>query len=384
MRTRRQNPQCRTLGLELAKGPYMQTTHAQESDIPRRILDNLNMAVLLFDHSLRLTYLNPAAEVLLAASARQVQSQSLDELLAEDQELLASCRKAVRAAHPFTERGLSLCLPAGRIVVVDCTVTPLQEGAQQTALLMELQRIDRHRRIIREETLIAQHQASRALVRGLAHEIKNPLGGLRGAAQLLERELHNEALKEYTGIIIGEADRLQNLLNRMLGPNSLPHQREINIHQVVERVRTLAAAEAPPGVRIIRDYDPSIPDFTADPDQLIQALLNIVRNALQAVGQQGEITLRTRTVRQVTLGHQRHKLAVRIDVIDNGPGIAPDMIENIFFPMVTTRADGTGLGLPIAQALVSQHRGLIECSSQPGKTVFTLFLPLETHHEQQH
>src|SRR3569623_1035235 len=364
MRTRRQNPQCRTLGLELAKGPYMQTTHAQESDIPRRILDNLNMAVLLFDHSLRLTYLNPAAEVLLAASARQVQSQSLDELLAEDQELLASCRKAVRAAHPFTERGLSLCLPAGRIVVVDCTVTPLQEGAQQTALLMELQRIDRHRRIIREETLIAQHQASRALVRGLAHEIKNPLGGLRGAAQLLERELHNEALKEYTGIIIGEADRLQNLLNRMLGPNSLPHQREINIHQVVERVRTLAAAEAPPGVRIIRDYDPSIPAFTADPDQLIQALLNIVR--------------------QVTLGHQRHKLAVRIDVIDNGPGIAPDMIENIFFPMVTTRADGTGLGLPIAQALVSQHRGLIECSSQPGKTVFTLFLPLETHHEQQH
>src|SRR3569833_2234243 len=362
MRTRRQNPQCRTLGLELAKGPYMQTTHAQESDIPRRILDNLNMAVLLFDHSLRLTYLNPAAEVLLAASARQVQSQSLDELLAEDQELLASCRIAVRAAHPFTERGLSLCLPGGRIVVVDCTVTPLQEGAQQTALLMELQRIDRHRRIIREETLIALHQARRALV----------------------RELHNEALKEYTGIIIGEADRLQNLLNRMLGPNSLPHQREINIHQVVERVRTLAAAEAPPGVRIIRDYDPSIPDFTADPDQLIQALLNIVRNALRAVGQKGEIVLRTRTERQVTLGHQRHKLDVRIEEIDNGTGISPDMIENIFFPMVTTRADGTGLGLPIAQALVSQHRGLIECSSQPGKTVFTLFLPLETHHEQQH
>src|SRR3569623_3430213 len=155
----------RTLGLELAKGPYMQTTHAQESDIPRRILDNLNMAVLLFDHGLRLTYLNPAAEVLLAASARQVQSQSLDELHAEDQELLASCRKAVRAAPPFTERGLSLCLPDGRIVVVDCTVTPLQEGAQQTAMLMELPRIARHRRIIREEPLIAQHQARRALLR---------------------------------------------------------------------------------------------------------------------------------------------------------------------------------------------------------------------------
>src|SRR3569623_1349842 len=171
----------RTLGLELAKGPNMQTTHAQESDITQRILDNLNMAVLLFDHGLRLTYLNRAAEVLVAASAGQVQSQSVDELLAEDQELLASCRKAVCAALPFTERGLSLCLPGGRTVVVDCTVTPLHEGPQQTALLMELQRRDRHRRIIREETLIAQHPARRALERGLAHANKHPLGGLRGA-----------------------------------------------------------------------------------------------------------------------------------------------------------------------------------------------------------
>jgi len=361
----------------------MMQTFAPEMDLPRRVLDNLNMAVLLFDQHLRLGYLNPAAEVLLAASARQVQGLGLDELLAEDRELIASCRRALHSGHPFTERELGLILPGGRAVTVDCTVTPLQEAHQHTALLMELQRIDRHRRIVREENLLAQHQASRALVRGLAHEIKNPLGGLRGAAQLLERELHNEALKEYTGIIIGEADRLQNLLNRMLGPNALPQQRVINIHQVVERVRTLAAAEAPSGVRIVRDYDPSIPDFTADPDQLIQALLNIVRNALQAVGQKGEIVLRTRTVRQVTLGHHRHKLAVRIDVIDNGPGIPPDMIENIFFPMVTGRADGTGLGLPIAQALVNQHRGLIECSSAPGRTVFTIYLPLETHHEQQ-
>lgn len=361
----------------------MTSTHAQETDIPRRVLDNLNMAVLLFNQQLRLCYLNPAAEVLLAASTRQVQGQGIAELFAEDPELVASCQRAMQSGHPFTERELSLRLVGSRTVTVDCTVTPLHEARPHSALLMELQRIDRHRRIVREEHLLAQHQASRALVRGLAHEIKNPLGGLRGAAQLLERELHNEALKEYTGIIIGEADRLQNLLNRMLGPNALPQQRLINIHQVVERVRTLAAAEAPPGVRIVRDYDPSIPDFTADPDQLIQALLNIVRNALQAVGQKGEITLRTRTVRQVTLGHQRHKLAIRIDVIDDGPGIPPDMLENIFFPMVTTRADGTGLGLPIAQALVNQHRGLIECASRPGKTVFTLYLPLETCHEQQ-
>ncbi len=356
---------------------------AQEMDIPRRILDNLNLAVLLFDRQLNLTYLNPAAEVLLAASARQVRGVNLKDLLSGEHELVRSCLQTLRSGHPFTEREVSLMLANGRHLTADCTVTPLQEAHQPSELLMELQRVDRQRRILREENLLAQHQASRALVRGLAHEIKNPLGGLRGAAQLLERELHNEALKEYTGIIIGEADRLQNLLNRMLGPNALPHQRNINIHQVIERVRTLTAAEAPPGVRIVRDYDPSIPEFSADPDQLIQALLNIVRNALQAVGQEGQIILRTRTVRQVTLGHQLHKLSIRIDVIDNGPGIAPDMLENIFFPMVTTRADGTGLGLPIAQALVNQHHGLIECSSQPGKTAFTIFLPLETHHEQQ-
>ncbi len=360
-----------------------QALSAQEMDISRRILDNLNMAVLLFDRQLNLIYLNPAAEVLLAASTRQVHGLNLKDLLIGEHELVASCQHTLDTGHPFTEREVSLLLSNGRSLTADCTVTPLHEPRLTTELLMELQRVDRQRRIVREESLLAQHHASRALVRGLAHEIKNPLGGLRGAAQLLERELHNEALKEYTGIIIGEADRLQNLLNRMLGPNALPQQRTINIHQVIERVRTLAVVEAPPGVRIIRDYDPSIPDFTADPDQLIQAALNIVRNALQAVGQQGEIILRTRTVRQVTLGHHRHKLAIRIDVIDNGPGIAPDMIENIFFPMVTTRADGTGLGLPIAQALINQHRGLIECSSQPGKTVFTLFLPLETHHEQQ-
>jgi two-component system nitrogen regulation sensor histidine kinase GlnL len=219
-------------------------------------------------------------------------------------------------------------------------------------------------------------------VRGLAHEIKNPLGGLRGAAQLLERELSDPSLKEYTGIIIGEADRLQTLVNRMLGPNTRPQRRSINIHQVVERVRTLAVAEAPPGVTIVRDYDPSIPDFMAEPDQLIQALLNIVRNALQAIGEQGEIILRTRSIRQATIGHHRHKLAARLDIIDNGPGIPPDMMESIFFPMVTGRPDGTGLGLPIAQDLVNQHHGLIECHSEPGKTVFTLLLPIETNHEQ--
>jgi len=355
---------------------------APTTDLSCRLLENINTAVLLFDRELHLSYLNPAAEVLLAASARQAHGLGLKDLFGNHQDLIDSCQRALDNNHPFTERDITLSLPSGYTITVDCTVTPLNEPKHAAELLIEVMRVDHHRRIVREESLLAQHHASRAVVRGLAHEIKNPLGGLRGAAQLLERELADESLKEYTGIIIGEADRLQALVNRMLGPNTLPQRRMINIHQVVERVRTLAAAEAPTGVKIIRNYDPSIPDFEADPDQLIQAILNIVRNALQAVGEKGEIILRTRSMRQATIGHHRYKLAVRIDVIDNGPGIPPEMVENIFFPMVTGRPDGTGLGLPIAQDLVNQHRGLIECTSEPGKTVFSLLLPLENHHEQ--
>ena len=199
---------------------------------------------------------------------------------------------------------------------------------------------------------------------------------MRGAAQLLERELADPVLKEYTDVIIGEADRLQNLVDRMLGPNTIPKKRAISIHQILERVRQLVSAEVPPQVQLVRDYDPSIPDLIADPDQLIQAVLNIVRNAAQAVGELGEIRLRSRTLRQYTLGQHRHKIVIKVDVIDNGPGIAADMMESIFYPMVTGRPDGTGLGLSIAQSIINQHGGLIECASEPGNTRFTLLLPI--------
>ncbi len=238
--------------------------------------------------------------------------------------------------------------------------------------MVELTQLDRHLRIAREENLLEQHQVARQLVRGLAHEIKNPLGGLRGAAQLLERELVDEDLKEYTRIIIGEADRLRGLVNRMLGPNQLPQMRTCNIHQIVEHVRNLVAAEEHAELTLIRDYDPSIPDFRADPEQLIQALLNIVRNAAQALQGKGQIILRTRAQRQITIGQKRHKLVVRVDVIDNGPGIPDEMLETIFYPMVTGHAEGTGLGLSIAQSLVNVHGGTIECSSRPGHTEFTI------------
>lgn len=346
-----------------------------------RILDNLNTCVMVVDPDLHVVYVNPSSEMLLATSSRKACGMQWTSLVLAPDDFMSQLRETLDTGHPFTKREQQLDIAGNRTVTVDCTVTPLYVSQRPEGLLIELIPVDRHIRISREENLIAQNQVTRALVRGMAHEIKNPLGGLRGAAQLLQGELASEELKEYTRIIIDEADRLQNLVDRMLGPNSLPHKTEINIHQILERVRQLVVVEAPDGIEIRRDYDPSIPTFDADADQLIQATLNIVRNALQALGQEGVITLRTRAQRQFTIGQTRYKLVVMVEVIDNGPGIPGDMLENIFLPMVTGRAQGTGLGLSIAQSLVNRHHGLIECSSKPGRTVFRILLPLESANE---
>lgn len=345
------------------------------NELIQRIIENLHTAVMLLDPDLQIRYINPAAEMLFAVSAKRMIGESARELLTSTN-VINELETVIKSGHPFTERELVLELGNGRRSTVDLTVIPLLDPQHQREILVEMNQVDRQLRIVREESLLAQSNATRALVRGLAHEIKNPLGGLRGAAQLLERELNNEELKEYTGIIISEADRLQNLMNRMLGPNSLPQKRLLNIHEVTERVRQVVRIEVPVGVMIDPDYDPSIPELMADPDQLIQSVMNLVRNAAQAVGQQGRIVIRTRALRQYTIGHTRHKLVARIDVIDNGPGIEPDVKESVFLPMVTGRPGGTGLGLPIAQSLINAHGGLIECESQPGKTVFTILLPL--------
>ena len=347
-----------------------------------RILDSMNTAVLVFDRRLRLNYLNPAGEMLFGVSARHAQGQTLAELIPAAEALAERLRWALDADHPYTEHELHLQLMSGEEITVDCVVTPLLDQFGGGDVLIELTQVDRHLRIAREENILEQHQAARQLVRGLAHEIKNPLGGLRGAAQLLERQLDDEELREYTRIIIGEADRLRTLVNRMLGPNQRPQTRPCNIHQIVEHVRNLVAAEDHEELRLVRDYDPSIPDFLADPEQLIQALLNIVRNAAEALQGKGRIILRTRTQRQFTIGQKRHRLVVRVDVIDDGPGIPTEMLETIFYPMVTGRAEGTGLGLSIAQSLVNVHGGLIECASRPGETRFTILLPLEPLHDQ--
>ncbi len=349
----------------------------EQNNLFKRILENSNTAMLVFDQDLRLTYLNPAGEILFALSLHRIEGGDLHALFADSNKFIANVELALSSGHPFTERELAFHLPNHRQITADCTITPISNVNGNTTLLIELAQVDRQLRIAKEEHLLAQHSATRDVIRGLAHEIKNPLGGLRGAAQLLQAELESEELREYTGIIIQEADRLQNLMDRMLGPNSLPQKKNTNIHELLERVRQLVQTEIPEGIEIMRDYDPSVPDVYADPDQLIQAALNLTRNAVQSLKNDGTIILRTRVQRQITLGHKRHKLAACIEVIDNGPGIDPEMLDKIFYPMVTGRADGTGLGLPIAQALINQHGGLIECSSQPGETVFTILLPLE-------
>ena len=346
-----------------------------ETEQLTRVFENINTAILLFDSNLRLKCLNPAAEMLLSSSALRLIGTLANELFLSE-ELIDSLEQVVKTGHPVTERELGLRLIHDHKVTVDITITPMTDPRRDPELLVEMNQVDRVLRIAREEGLIAQTATTRALVRGLAHEIKNPLGGLRGAAQLLERELDDDELKEYTGIIISEADRLQVLMDRMLGPRALPQKEILNIHEVLERVRQLVEAEVPREIVLNTDYDPSIPEFKADKDQLIQSFLNLLRNAVQAVGDNGKVTLRSRTMRQYTIGQHLHKLVARIEIIDTGPGIDPDLKESIFLPMVTGRAEGTGLGLPIAQSLINLNNGLIECESQPGNTIFTVLLPI--------
>ncbi|MCI0749716.1 MAG: nitrogen regulation protein NR(II) [Nevskiales bacterium] len=344
---------------------------------PDAILDGLTTAVICLDSELRVNTLNPACESLFGISQRHAQSQALPLALPHFIPHEARLRESLDAGTGFIERELQLRRNHDPPITVDCTVTPILLG-RHSGLLLELAPLDRHLRISRDELLSTQFNASRELIRGLAHEIKNPLGGIRGAAQLLEREFPDPQHREYTHVIIREVHRLQNLVDRMLGPSRPPQREPLNVHEVLEHVRKLVTAEAPPGVSLERDYDPSIPDLSADREQLVQVLLNLARNALQAVGTRGHIQLRTRTRRQLTLNGRLYRLVVLVEIEDNGPGIPAAMLDKIFYPMVTTRPGGTGLGLPIAQYLIHGHGGTIECRSNPGSTVFATFLPIES------
>lgn len=340
------------------------------------LLENMATAVVCLDTGLVVRALNPAAEVVFGVSARHSFGIRVDRAIPALGSECKRLQQALSEGAAYTERELRLTGGQGEHLTVDCSVTPFN-SADGPALLLEFLPMDRHLRISREDRMRAQNLANREMLRGLAHEIKNPLGGLRGAAQLLEREIADPDLVDYTGVIIREADRLQNLVDGMLGPRQPPQMERQNIHEALEHVRRLLDADLPENVRIVRDYDPSIPELDADREQLIQVFFNLLGNALQAVTPTGgNITLRTRTQRLFTIGGVQHRLVLRVDVIDDGPGIHEDLLPRIFLPMVTSRADGSGMGLPIAQYLIHLHDGLIECESRPGETVFSVFLPL--------
>ena len=358
------------------------------SSIHTEILDNLTTAILMVEHDLSVSYLNSAAEALLEASGNRVIGEPLERLFSEPDTDRSSLINNIREGVPFTKRETQLALPSGNAVTVDCAVTPFAtRGDSSGVMVIEIQPLDRLLRISRDEGILSSQQNSQALVRGLAHEIKNPLGGLRGAAQLLAKELPNEGLLDYTNIIIEEADRLSNLVNSMLGPHTLMEEQPLNIHEVLERVRALITAESGGHIQVQRDYDPSIPEMIGDKERLIQAVLNIVGNARQALEESGTIepliTLKTRALRQFTIGSTRHRLVCKVDITDNGPGIPDGLLETLFLPMVSGRADGTGLGLSISQSIVNHHKGLIECSSEPGSTTFSIYLPIALPHTEQ-
>lgn len=346
--------------------------------LDRSLLENLTTAVLVLDEDLRMRYVNQAAEAMLQVSRSRHLNVPVTELFHESDEFAASLEGAMSLGQSFTKREaeLILCTGAGARILVDITVTPMLEGPE--ALLLEFQALDRLRRISREAALQNIHDTTRELVRALAHEVKNPLGGIRGAAQLLERALPNQGIEDYTSVIIAETDRLRLLVDRMLGSGKARCVVPVNIHEVLEHVLVLVTAESPGAVDIDRTYDPSLPEFGGDQDQLIQAFLNIVRNAFQAMSGQEDarLSLTTQCIRHHTIGEVRHRLVLGVDIVDNGPGIAPEVGDRLFYPMISSRAEGSGLGLSIAQTIVQQHGGLIECESEPGRTRFTAYIPL--------
>ncbi len=365
--------------LESPAGDYREYALSDHIIKQADVIDMLLTAVVVVGGAGEVIYINPAAESLFGTSATRAIGQSAEALLYDDgsnvfgvlQEIFDSGLTLTRRAAEFRTR-------QGQEVTADLTISldPIME-----CLVIELQPISRLVRINRDDRARSSFKTTRELIRGLAHEVKNPLGGLRGAAQLLERELGSADLKEYTQIIIHEADRLSELVDRLLGPNQEPRTGSFNIHRILEHVIRLVEVEASGTLNFERDYDPSLPELYGDEDQIIQAILNMVRNAAQSLAEAGtpapSITLKTRVVRTFTIDGVKHRMVARIDIVDNGPGIDESMIDEIFYPMITTRADGSGLGLAITQSVIGQHGGVIECESQPGNTCFSVFLPLE-------
>jgi len=370
------------------KPPLMDQPHSIDY---RLLVDNLTTAIMLVDSQLNIYYLNTACEAMFDVSLLRASGTPVLNILqapTDEFNTEESLYNTLHTGQPYTRREATIIVNF-KDIHVDYTVSLLNAGKpNHPLLLIELNQRDRMLKISREENYIQQHQVARQLIRGVAHEIKNPLGGIRGATQLLARSLEDPKYKEFTDIIISEVDRLRNLADSMLGSRQLPSYEMVNVHEPLERVRSLIVNQTKKKIKITRDYDLSLPEVLADRDQLIQVMLNICVNAVQAMTEnkdffiehQPELILRTRIQRLYTISGVIHRSVVRIDIEDNGPGVPDDIIEAVFYPLVTSRAKGTGLGLSIAQNIMHQHNGMIECQSVPGKTVFSLFLPWESDH----
>ena len=358
---------------------------ATEYKSPQTIIDNLHSAVMVIGENLQVMCINPAAEMLFHISNKRANKKNIRELIINEHEFIDRLERTLISAHPYSVYESQLHLRNHKIIDVNYSVSPIQYSNKDKYLLLEFIRLKTQHKLSQEESILSQYEASKSLLRGLAHEIKNPLGGIRGAAQLLERELDDENKKQFTQIIINETDRLKNLLDRMVGPKDVPAKKDINIHKVLEHVRQLIVAENDQ-INISADYDPSIPELYADESMMIQIILNITRNAVTAISaiknKKGKINFKTRTQRNCKIGPNTHPLVARIDIEDNGGGVPESLQEKIFMPMITGHAEGTGLGLSIAQSLAQQHNGLIEFANVQDKTVFSILLPIKTQNDE--
>ena len=349
------------------------------NQLNQRILDTLTASILCLDAKLVIGYVNSSAETLFEGSAAHLIGRNFVDLLSQVEHSTINDKLASfgNNAAALTERGAVITLLGGKAFIADYSIYPFSNGTVDNGLLVEIRQLEYQLQFAQEELNQLHHQLRQQLSRSLAHEINNPLGGIRGAAQLLEKELHGAELKEYTEVIINEVDRLQSLVNNIAGPGKLLQLEAVNILEVLEHIRKIVLAAEPERISIQRDYDPSIPELNADKNLLIQAFLNIARNAVQAIDGTGTIIFKTRVGRQVTIGKKTHALVVQVDISDSGRGISRELSETIFLPMITDKAEGSGLGLPIAQEIISRHQGIIRLLAGGVGTTFSIQLPLD-------
>ena len=353
-----------------------------------KIKDNLKgmedqaTAIIVCDKNLKIQYINPSAEILFELSHGKALNEHI-ELFFEDIDFFKDAlTQAKKKQSSYREHEYFIKTKQNKTICVSFTITPIEQN--EFDFIVEFIQMDQQLRVAKEERMFIQQQANSELLRNLAHEIRNPLGGLRGAAQLLESELKEKSLKEYTQIVINEADRLQNLMNKLLTPHQLPVYKKTNIHEVLERVRSLVLSEFPDNLELIRDYDISLPEFIGDREKLIQAVLNIARNGVQAMSHNNtkekmNLQFITRAESQIVFHKKKHTTAIRLDIIDNGPGIKNELLDKIFYPLVSGKETGSGLGLSLAQNFITQHNGMIDCSSESGQTKFSIILPIENN-----